>query len=400
MRQRALIVLVVWLCLLPILQGCNTAQGGSAIRELSQLNVVLATGIDYDERKKQFVVTIQSMKPAKEKNKPVSPDAVYTATASGNTVIGAARNLRAFTSGTLVWFHAKTVVLGKDVLKDDRLKEIIDFLARNREIRYSSWILVADRAAKDIIIAKPNSEVTISDEILGLINNQAEFSRTATIMLRDVINKYIGPESTFVTGIIRKSPVSGKKEVVEILGGAVIKNGNYAGELTPREMRTLRWMNKITGKELESIISFPLHKDKDKKEYTTAAQLQITGRRQKVEIVNGIPHISIELESDATIMETGTDLDLTDPATEEKIKQAMNHFIQRNVQHLLNKMQKEKRTDVFSFYKLVHQQQKEYWYEHEKEWGQIYPQIPVTFSIKWGTIRMGLIPQIKRGDGE
>lgn len=399
MKQRAFFLWVVWLMLLPLLQGCGTSSGGLAVRELNRLNVVLASGVDYDEQKKQFVMTIQSLKPAKEKNKPSSPDAVYTATASGNTVMEAARNLRAFTSGTLIWFHSKVIVLGKDVLKDDHLREAIDFFARNRENRYSSWVLIAQNSAKEIITSQAGSEIAISDELLGIISNQAEYAQSATLMLRDMMNSYTSPSRTFVTSTVRKTS-QGKKSFLEIRGGAVVKNGVYETDLAPEELRSLRWIRKITDVEPDSVISIPLHKETTGDEAKTAVELRIQKRKQQVEIRNDVPHVSIELQTSATLMESDTEFNLKDPKTQEKVKKELDMFVQQNIQQLLTKMQKEKKTDVFAFDQLIHRQHKEYWRTHKKEWERIYPEIPVTVTIVWNNLRYGMITQLERSGAD
>jgi spore germination protein KC len=395
MKKKFLFLFVCLLLLAPILQGCGTAEGGIAIRELNQLNVVMVTGVDYDPKHKKFILSIQSVKPYKEKNAGISPESVYTARATGDTIMEASKNLRAQTSGKMIWFHSKIILLGETLTKQKTvIKEVIDFFARNREIRASSWILVAKGNAEDIVTGEPDGENTMGDELVGIINNQPEWGQTAVVMLREWVNKYSNPYEGFVTGRVNQSLSKDKKKsIITISGASVLHDGTLVADLSKEEVGTLRLLDKVTQQEPETILSTPLNGSQPNRK-STAVQIKVRDRNRSV-VIDDIPKINIELILDATILESGTSLDLMQKTTMDKLKKILEERIQGEIHALLHKMQKEKKVDIFGFNGLIHRQHKRYWREHKQDWREIYPNIPVQVSITWHSFRNGLINQVK-----
>ncbi|MMZ53249.1 Spore germination protein B3 precursor [compost metagenome] len=395
-------LLLMALLLLPLLQGCGTAEGGIAVRELNQLNVVMLTGVDYDPKHKKFIITIQSVKPATEKGVAVSPESVYMARATGDTIMEASKNLRAQTSGRLVWFHSKVIVFGETLVKQHVMREVIDFFARNREIRYSSWVLVAKGNAEDIITAKPNSEVMMGYELVGIINNQGEWGRTVIVSLRDLINNYADPYIGFVTGQVKKAKINGKEERIIITNGVVLsalspRNPIYESTLDKKEMRTLRMFQDFTKQEPEFVYSTLLDKKSERK-FDTAVQMKVDNRKIKSTIENGRPKITIDLFVEGTILESGAHVDLGKKETVAELEKRIENKVVGDMKKLLVKMQKQQNVDIFGFSPLIHRQHKNYWREHKQHWREIYPNIPVHIKIHWINLRTGMINQAKAGE--
>lgn len=378
--------------------GCGTREGLS-IRELNELNIVMVTGIDYDLDKKEYVLSIQSVKPATSKGGGISKESVYTAKATGKTIMEASKNLRAVTSGRLIWFHSKTFILGNDLIKNKDLKEVVDFLARNREVRLTAWVLTTDKKALEIITAQPNSEVTLGDELQGIVNNQSEWGKGTILTLKDLINLYENPHEAFVTGqIVQKEGLKKGKKIIAIDGAVVIYHRRYVMDLTREEIVPYQILKKIGKSEAEIIFSIPFDQAEKEDQANTAVQVVVKKRKEKVAIENGNPTLSLDLIMNATVLETGTNENLrTDEAYEEILKKVSSQIRERT-ESLLAKAQRENKIDIFDFSGLIHRQEKKYWRENEKNWDTIYPQIPVHLSVEWHMVRNGMITQIRRGE--
>ncbi|ERI07674.1 Ger(x)C family spore germination protein [Aneurinibacillus aneurinilyticus] len=401
MQKRWKPLLLVALLLLPLLQGCGTAEGGIAVRELNQLNVVMLTGVDYDPKHKKFIITIQSVKPSREKGAAVKPESVYTARATGDTIMEASKNLRAQTSGKLVWFYSRVIIFGETLVKQHVMREVIDFFARNREIRYSSWVLISKGAAEDIVTAQPNSEVMMGYELVGIINNQGEWGRTVVVSQRDLINNYANPYIGFVTGQVKKIKGKDKKDKIIIEDAVVLNSFNprdpiYNNVLDKKDVRALRMFQKFSKQEPEFVYSVLLDKKSERK-FDTAVQIKIDNRKIKSVIENGRPKIMIDLFVQGTILESGAHVDIGKENTVIELERRIQNKIVGDMKKLLAKMQKEK-VDIFEFSSIIHRQHKKYWREHKQHWREIYPNIPVHISIHWTNLRSGMINQAKAGE--
>lgn len=391
-------VLFLW-GIIPFLTACGSTTGGVALRELNQLNVVMVTGIDYDIEKKEYILSIQSVKPATTQDEGISKETVYKAKATGKTIMEAAKNLRASTSGKLIWFHSKTFILGGDLLRTKGFKEVVDFLARNREIRLTAWVLTTHNKATDIITVKPNSEVTLGDELQGIIANQKEWGKSTVLTLKDLINLYENPHQGFVTGhIVEKEGIEGEK-IIAIEGATVIHQQKFLMHLNKEKIKPYQLLKKVGDEEPEIIFNVSLGDgEKEEKEVNTAVQVVVKNRQRKVTLKNGVPAISIRLNMDATIMETGTEENLRTNEVNEKVLQEVSRQMRIQVEDLLYKVQKEMKVDIFDFSGLIHRKEKKYWREHEKNWHDIYPEIPVQMTVDWNLVRNGMISHMEQGE--
>lgn len=380
------------------LTACGMKEGIS-IREINELNIVMVTGLDYDMKTGDYILSIQSVKPATSKGGGVSKESVFTAKAAGKTIMEAAKNLRAVTSGKLIWFHSKSFVFGNDLIKNKDLKEVVDFLARNREIRLTAWVLTTNKTALDIITAKPNSEVTMGNELQGIINNQSEWGKGTILTLKDLVNLYENPHQAFVTGeITQKEGIKKGKKVVAVEGANVIYHRKYLMNLNRNEIIPYQLIKKVGKREPEMIFSIPFDHGEDPSEINTAVQVVVKKRIEKVTIENGLPSININLAMDASVMETGTTQNLRDDEAYKKILQEVSSQIRLQTENLIYKAQKKKKVDIFGFSALIHRQEKKYWRDHETEWEKVYPEIPVHLTIDWNMVRNGMITQIKQGE--
>lgn len=395
--KKILLLFLLGTFLLP-LTACGTKEGIS-IRELNELNIVMVTGIDYDLKTGEYIISIQSVKPATSKGGGISKESVYTAKASGKTIMEASKNLRAVTSGKLIWFHSKSFIFGNDLIQNKDLKEVVDFLVRNREVRLTAWVLTTNKQAVDIITAKPNSEVTLGDELQGIVNNQSEWGKGTVLTLKDLVNLYENPHQAFVTGqIIQKEGMKKGKKVVAIEGATAIYHRRYLMELTPDEVIPLQLIKKVSKREPEIIYSIPLHQGSNSSETNTAVKGVVNKRTDKVVIENGLPTININLSMDATVMETGTNESLRDEETYKDILREVSSQIRIRTEELIYKAQKEKKADIFGFSGVIHRQEKKYWREHEKDWDTIYPKMPIHLTVDWNMVRNGMITHIRQGE--
>ncbi|WCK53959.1 Ger(x)C family spore germination protein [Aneurinibacillus sp. Ricciae_BoGa-3] len=398
MKRKWIFIGLCCLLILTAITEYGSAQSGNPVRELNELNIVMTTGIDYNPNTKKFTLTIQSLKPGRSKGTALSEDNIFVASMDGPTIMEAARTMRSKTSGKLIWYHSKSIVLGRRLIDSNKLKEVVDFFARNREIRYSSWVLIAQKDAKDILNAKPISEVTIGDEILGIINNQSEWSRTAVLTLREMINRFNDPTSAFITGRVVQTPTKDRKnKQIAIEGAVVIHNAKYAMDLTGNEVRTLRLINKITPQEPEVLYSIEEDTKADAPENNTAVQVKIRDRTENVTIKNNLPAIRLKVTIEGTIMETGTEKNLMSKQATDELKRKVSNKAQEEVLSLTKKS-KEANVDIFAFGSLIHRKQKDYWNANKTQYGSIYPRMPVNVSFEWRVIRNGMINQLGAGE--
>jgi hypothetical protein len=183
--------------------------------------------------------------------------------------------------------------------------------------------------------------------------------------------------------VVEQEGMKKGKKILAIEGATVINKRRFLMHLNKEEVKPYQLMKKVDDQEPEIIFNIPLgNEDNDEEEFNTAVKVEVKDRKEKVTFENGIPAVSFQLNMDATIMETGSEENLRTDETNEKILEEVTEQITNQIESLVFKTQKEKK----------------YWREHEKEWDNIYPEIPIQLSIDWNLVRNGMITQIKQGE--
>lgn len=149
------------------------------------------------------------------------------------------------------------------------MREVIDFFARNREIRYNSWVLVADKEASNLLEVVPRKESALAQEIEGIIeNNEADWSKASPIILKDLLIKLalphydetigrltahypqLPPEATYQQEDLVKGLPPEEKRVIAVSGMGVFKKGKLQGWADRRETRGFLWVTDDVAGEL------------------------------------------------------------------------------------------------------------------------------------------------------
>jgi spore germination protein KC len=141
--------LILGLLLLLLLSGCG-------FKDLDQRFFVVAVGIDKAKSEgKRYKVTLKLAIPAVKIEAGATKFQLVSEEA--NSISEAVRHLKAKTDKDLNYGHAKNLVIGNDLAKNN-LEEVLDWAFRRRDIQRISYVAIADPSAEKILGIKPNSE--------------------------------------------------------------------------------------------------------------------------------------------------------------------------------------------------------------------------------------------------
>ncbi|MCQ1530487.1 Ger(x)C family spore germination protein [Lutispora saccharofermentans] len=384
--------IIVFVCILAIIiTGCTDK------REINETSIVSATAIDYDSESDEFVVSVSTITPAgSPSNKNGQNEKmIWTATERGKTILDATRNLRLRSALSLSWIHCKIYIIGKDAASYV-LHEIADTMARSREVKYSSYVLLTEGRVQDILTIKPEMSRDISTEILGMITATKEHGRSYTLNIKDFLANLSGEYKDSILGRINlrilpyppqpteqtRDILEGKSTVVMLEGAAVIRDGKLSGWLNKDETRAFLL---IKGKLKEGLIPV-IYRD------NTVSVIIRNIKTQIDPVLSGNkPVFNINISYNGQIDELGLRENANQHTEVSIIKALLEEKTKEDVLGTIKKVQTEYEADIFDFNGEVYRKHPHIWKSLKDKWRDIYKDAEFKVSVNVEINKTGFI---------
>ena len=243
-------ILIIIPFILTLLTGCYNYE------ELNNLAIVSAISISLNKNN-QYEVIVQVVNPKKEQDSSSSnePDFI-TFESTGSTLHESFRKLTKKSLKRIYGNQMQVVIIDESIAKNN-LKDILDFLIREPEIRNEVYILIGKD--KNILkILTPLNNISSQNIKESIENDTKRLGCSKIITLSDLIKDYKNPNIELTIPSIKISGNSndGKEEKnleqsqtdtsIELDGIAVFKDNKLKGYLTDDESLTYNFItNKI-----------------------------------------------------------------------------------------------------------------------------------------------------------
>jgi spore germination protein KC len=358
------------------LSGCWDA------REINELGLVMAVGVDKGKGDGLFTVTAQVAKPssaAGQGGKSGGGDQpVWVGSAQGKTIFEAVRNLAKFSSRRIMWAHNNVIVIGETLAEED-ITPVIDFFTMNPELRMKTWVAIAHGDAKPYVAAKTGIENIPGISLAELFRyHQLPAESIATDMVTFFRDFKSESHQPLVSALSKQSEeeVVGEGKQVELEGAAVFKGTKLIGWTSSEETRGLAWIRN----EMKSAIV--VVQDVGKQKQKISVELSDTKVKLKAQITGDIPTIDLQVKARGDISEIDANSDMNIDELKDLVEKETEREIRREIQLGLDKVQKELKSDVVGFGRIVHIADKEEWYKRlNEQWENMYPQVAVNINI-------------------
>ena len=228
------------------------------LREINEIGLVTAVGIDKGTEPNKYAVTVQMANQSAEGSSDSGSKAkseMWIGTEEGSSVFDAARKLSSVSSRRIMWAHNNVVIIGESLAREGIIP-VVDFFTHNPELRMKSAVAIANGDAEKYVAAKVGMESPSGVAFIFLESYRALSAESVeSHMLQvsaDIKNKYSSP---LITAIdlkeLTKQPEEGNKggggsETVKLSGAAVFKRDRMIGWLSPEETRGVSWIRNET----------------------------------------------------------------------------------------------------------------------------------------------------------
>lgn len=392
MKKKTIIISLIFLML--ILSGCWSK------RELSELALVAAFGIDYIDD--EFAISVQVIDPSQVSSKQPSggKSPVVTYHANGKTVFEAVRKILALSPRKLYFAHLQLVVIGEELAKNG-LRDTVDFLARDQEIRNDFTLIVSQQAtAKDVLnVLTPIEKVPANRMLNSLKVTQDAWGSTLEVDIEDLVtdlgvsnqyfvlsaievlgDKSLGIDQTNVDRI--ETPVK-----LKFTGLAIFNEDKLVGYMDEYDSKSFNYLNDKIKSTIE-IISCP-----SDGELTT--EITQSNTKTKGIVKDGKPIINVSIDIVQNVAEVKCDIDLTELKTIDWINRQTEEHIKKNLDKVLNSLQENYRADILGFGEAIHRTDPKLWKDIKNDWEEIYPGVEVNVKVNANTQGLGTLQNSK-----
>ncbi len=358
------------------------------MREINELGMVMAVGVDKSSDSQTYTVTVQIANPkptdSARSEAGTSAESMWIVSGEGRSINEAVREISKVSSKNIMWAHNNIIIIGESCARNGIIP-VLDFFTHTPETRLKTFVAVAKGNASDYL-----STVAGNADISGV--SLSEIFRFSTLtaesvqtdMLRVAADMYSSDTQPILSSIDFKNrilPDSGKpQKIINLSGSAVFDKDKLLGFLSQEETRGVAWvLNSFHNTTKNTIITVidPAHDNKAVSVQTADVKTKLVSN-----ISEQIPDISIQISGIGKIVEEDASTNQSIQAMKTHLEELVDNKIADDINLALDKVQKNYKSDVFGFGKLIHAQHKEAWQTDIKdEWPTIFPKIPVTIAV-------------------
>ncbi len=377
--KSSIFILILFL----LLAGCSN------YKELNQLAIVLALGIDYNEDTKQYDITFQVVNPRGVPSSSAAGGgetlAVVNLSGSGYTLTEAARNTSLKFARKSIYYHTSLIVMGEAAAKKG-LSTILDSIERDPKIRANIPILLARdiKASKLLEIIPPFDKIPTKSLLGKLDNTVTKYGGSNGAMVYQVISalKSQGREPVISAVSILGNPKKGaSKANLESLdavytylnGMGIFHDGKLVGWMDGEQIKTIQ----ILANKMETtIITVPCGKG----EHLTM-QVYHTKSKEEVKINQGVPDIGINVFMSGYMSEKLCVKDLTKESVLGGVQKRAEKVVKAYIESSIKEAQKYK-SDIFGFGENISRSDPKVWKQVQGDWDELFAKANVNVTVK------------------
>lgn len=395
MRASRIVPLVLLLGAVAILPGCWNS------RELKDLAIVLAMGVDRVPESGKFKVSFQIIDPGTVAAGRAGgggeglgvPVTVYSGT--GSTLFEAIRQTSEKVPRQLFFSQIRLILIGEPFAREG-VSNLFDFFERSHEVRLTTSLLVArDNDAETVLKVMAPLEKIPADAMFGKLRTASKvWSESLDMQVDAVVNSLVGPgKQLILSGVrLKGDPSLGERKanvehvappaLFDIEGIGLFRNGKLETWLEGEAARGVLWVdNKVEG----TVMTIPCQNKK------AATSIEIMRSRTKVraDIRNGDPVFQVTVKSEGNINEVLCPIDLSKKETMVRMERELSRQIEREVREAVQVAQSHA-SDIFGFGDALNRSRPKAWRKMKNSWSRTFAECRVEVKAESYIRRSGM----------
>lgn len=347
--------MVILIILVTLLSGCWD------VNEPQRMYYIHGVGVDYKDN--QFVAYFQIIDFANVAKSEQPNTAVVQAevgVAKGDTLEEAFFDLYHSIDERVYWGHLMYVIFSEEVLKNEDFNVAIDIFSRYRETRYQTWVYFTDDSVKEVLLATPiiNKSLTLS-KLADPKNSYSQESFVEPINLRKLIIQLNEPSHEVAVPLMVlkenwETEQTEEEKITTLSGVGVITPKEFKGFIRGDKVRGLQWMSEKT-KRGEVVVKLDSKEDK---------LLTVILEKVKVKVKPVIENDEVKFDISIKMLATVSGLKGT--AKTEEIRKEVQKEVKKQIVDTYKEALKND-ADIYRLSEHVYRRNFKVWKELQKE---------------------------------
>ncbi|MBM7564886.1 Ger(x)C family spore germination protein [Paenibacillus sacheonensis] len=344
-------------------------------REVNDLAVVSAIGLDTDPNSRGIVISAQIFVPTPPSSTiggaqgggQMNSNVVVAA--PGMDIADASQKLQEKLSRQLFWGHTKIIVFGEKLARRG-INDMIDYLGRHPGPRERALVFVSEGKAAEKLGLGPLIESSSSENL-----REMAILRTGLHVTLLKLERESSRKEAIALPLVKSFETIGKVQTsVFPQGSAILKKGKMVGRIDDSETRGLMWAtNAIRNGTLT------IHLDKP------GEMVSVSLYQCKSELIPSIRGdewgIRIRASAEGNVVENISSLDMMDEKTILMLEKKFEAAIRKRIQSVLNPLQKQWKADAAGFGQAFHRKYPKPYEQAAADWDERYAQVRVSYDV-------------------
>lgn len=317
-------------------------------------------------------------------------------TAQARTTDDALARLTRLTPRRPFFSSLRLVAISEDLARERDLREILDFLTRDREIRRDAWFVVSRSPINRLFDVNTPMSVSASSQVQDIMNQSHLSGLYTATRLADVVKAVtaegVSPTAAGLTVTpnafepppdmeARHVTLPEPQQTILMSGTAVFKNGLLTGWLDSQATNGLLWVQGKRGGTVEVPAA------------GGQTTLKVINSRSAVrmEKTGGLPEIYLRIEAACAVGETDSAIDLTRETVYRDLGKRAADVVREEVAAAIAAALTSYRADIFGFSQVVHRADPKLWATLKDTWSDRLPELPVSVEVHVRVTTAGLV---------
>ncbi|PTX61224.1 spore germination protein KC [Melghirimyces profundicolus] len=368
-----------------VITGCLVLMGGCwDAREIEERTSVAAMALD--KTGEGYEVTVQIPNPLKIVGSGGSGGgggeggqaAVQLLSGKGETFSDALDEIQ-FQSNQDLYLGGSRLILISEKLAKYGLHDILDGLRRRPEIRRRQWPIVVKGKAQNALQANPKLEQIPMEYILNMLETGIRDGRFVREGLNDLYVNLANPARQPALNLIEV-----QKEQITWIGTAIFNKERMVGSLNRKESGPLLRIRKGRSGETMDVSC-------GKAPGKVTFRPKELEKKIRIREAEGRIKIRVDIDVRGSIVEKTCDLDLSDEKALNQVKRTIKKMSDQRADLLVEKAQKELKTDIFNFGDKIRAYHPDLW--GRIDWKKEFPRADIDVHFNAIIRRTGILAQ-------
>lgn len=338
--------------------------------EMIDLKYLAGIAVDKDKYTNDYILTLEVLE-ASTNSKAINSNIIES---RGKTIHGALRDAIKKTGNMLQGSHAKVFIVSKDIAEEG-IVPVIDLIDRDVELRNDMWILISESdTASDILRKGKEGSEIISYELAASIANSNKIGKYMKVEIFKIISDISGRGSSAIAPMVNVNNDNNTESKFNVSGTAIFKGEKVVGTLN--EFETM-FFQILKEDNVKFVLPIELEKGNN-----ISLEIMNINRSINTKIKDNKVVIDMTINIDTALSElasSGVNYILKDER--DKLKKQSEKQIKISCYKVIEKLQKEYKSDAIGFGDILKKRNPNAWKSMESDWLDIFENIEINLDI-------------------